>query len=138
MISIKLDSNWVIFFFFALSGLFTKEYGIFKFLCESVDGNEKVKHVNCIFYIFVTKTNPSCTMPRKNMNPLYSIRMYWTNFWQPTVYVPQNIFEKPLIEVGSLHIYASFGTFCVQISQLFEASTESLWKMYENGKIALL
>ena len=24
------------------------------------------------------------TMPCKNMNILYSIRMYWTNFWQPT------------------------------------------------------
>ena len=31
------------------------------------------------------------------------------------------IFEKTLIEVGSPHLYASFGTFCVQIGQLFAA-----------------
>ena len=30
-------------------------------------------------------------------------------------------FEKTLLEVSSLHRYASFGTFCVQIGQLFEA-----------------
>ena len=48
--------------------------------------------------------------------------MYWRNFWQPTVHLPQTIFEKTLIiEVGSLHIYASFGNFWVQIGQLFEA-----------------
>ena len=29
--------------------------------------------------------------------------------------------KKPLIEIGSSHLYASFGTFCVQNSQLFEA-----------------
>ena len=36
-----------------------------------------------------------CTLPRKNMNLPYSIRMYWTNFWQPTVHV-QIIFLKNL------------------------------------------
>ena len=46
---------------------------------------------------------------------------YWANFWKPTVHVQQNIFEKSFIEVGSSHLYASFGTFCVQIDQLFEA-----------------
>ena len=51
------------------------------------------------------------------MNLLYSICMNWKNFWQPTVHVPQNIFEKTLIEVGSSHLYASFGTFWVQIDQ---------------------
>ena len=40
---------------------------------------------------------------------------------QPTVHVQQNTFEKTLIEVGSSHLYASFGTFCVQIGQLVEA-----------------
>ena len=29
----------------------------------------------------------SNTLPRKIMNLPYSIRMYWTNFWQPTVHV---------------------------------------------------
>ena len=38
-----------------------------------------------------------------------------------TVLVQQNVFEKTLVEVSSPHLYASFGTFCAQISQLFEA-----------------
>ena len=49
------------------------------------------------------------------------IRKYWTNFWQPTAQAQQTIFEKTLIEVCSPHLYASFGTFCVQIGQLFVA-----------------
>ena len=47
--------------------------------------------------------------------------MYWTNFCRPTVRVQQNIFEQPLIEVGSLNLYTSFGTFCIQIGQLLES-----------------
>ena len=53
--------------------------------------------------------------------PGHSIRMYWTNLWQPTVHVQQNVFEKTQIEGCSPHLYASFGTFCVQIGQLFAA-----------------
>ena len=45
----------------------------------------------------------------------YNMRMYWTNFWLPTVYVQQNIFEKALIDFYRPHFYVSFGTFCVQI-----------------------
>ena len=51
--------------------------------------------------------------------PEHNIGMYWTNFRQPTAHVQQNILGKTLIEVCSLHLYASFGTFCVQIGQLF-------------------
>ena len=47
--------------------------------------------------------------------------MYWMNFCQPIIRLQQNIFEQSLIEVGSLHIYACFGTFCVQIGQIFES-----------------
>ena len=36
------------------------------------------------------------------------------NFWQPTVHV-----QKTFINVGSSHLHASFGTFCVQNGQLF-------------------
>ena len=36
------------------------------------------------------------------------------------VHVQQNIFEKIVIEVHSLHLYASFGTVYVQIGQSFE------------------
>ena len=50
----------------------------------------------------------------------HNIFMYWTNFWQPTAYVKQNIFENALIEACSPNIYASFGTFCVEIGQLCE------------------
>ena len=37
------------------------------------------------------------------------------------VHLQQNVFEIVLIEVCSSHLYASFGTFCVQIGQFFEA-----------------
>ena len=44
------------------------------------------------------------TLPRKNMNLPYYIRMHWTNFWQPTVCVQQNIFEKLWLKLV-VHIY---------------------------------
>ena len=66
----------------------------------------------------------------------YSIRMYWTNFWKPTVHVQQNIFEKTLLEVGSSHLYASFGTFCVQIDQLFETQWD--FKLSEEFEIDVI
>ena len=61
------------------------------------------------------------SLPRKNMNLHYSICLFWTNFWQPTVHVQKNIFEKTFIEVGSSYLFTSFGTFWVQIGQLVEA-----------------
>ena len=64
--------------------------------------------------------NPSHTLPTKIKHPRYNIRMYWTNFCQPTVRVQQNIFEQTHIKVSSLHLYACFGVFCVQIRQLFK------------------
>ena len=70
---------------------------------------------------------------RKSMNLPYSIRMYLTNFWQQTVHVQQNIFEKTLTELGTSHLYASFGTFWVQIGQLVEAQ----WK-FERSETAIL
>ena len=51
----------------------------------------------------------------------HSIRMYWTKVSQPTVHVRQNNFETALIEACSPDLYASFGTFCAQIGQLFAA-----------------
>ena len=54
----------------------------------------------------------------RKRNLVYSIHMYWTIFWLPTV---QQIFSKnTLKEVRSLHLYASFGNFCVQICQSFQ------------------
>ena len=51
--------------------------------------------------------------------PGHNTFMYRTNFQQPTAHLQQDTFGKTLIELGSLHLYASFGTFCVQIGQLF-------------------
>ena len=60
------------------------------------------------------------TMPRKNINLSYSIRMYWTNFWQPTVLVQQKL-EK-LLQKFVGHIFRLLlAPFFVQIGQLFEA-----------------
>ena len=74
------------------------------------------------------------TLPRKSMNLPYSIRIYWTNFWQPTVHVQKNVFEKTLIKDGSSHLYAYFGFFCVQIGQLFEAQWD--FKLSEKFEFA--
>ena len=76
------------------------------------------------------------TLPSKKMNLLYSILMYWTNFWQPTIHVQQNICEKTLIKVGSSHLHASFGSFWVQIGQIVEA----LWyfKLSEEFEICVI
>ena len=70
------------------------------------------------------KYHATLTETRKNMNLPYSLRMYWT-----TVHAKKNIFEKTLIEIDTSHLYASFGTFYVQIGQLFEAE----W-VFENCK----
>ena len=53
--------------------------------------------------------------------PGYNIRIYWTNFRQPTAHVQQNIFGKTLTEVCSPHLYASFGTFYAKIDLSLEA-----------------
>ena len=37
--------------------------------------------------------------------------MVWANFWQPTIHLQQNIFEKTCIKVGSWKLYASFAAF---------------------------
>ena len=47
--------------------------------------------------------------------------MFWTILWPSTIHEQQNIFEKVPVKVGSSYLYASFGTFCVQIGQWLEA-----------------
>ena len=61
------------------------------------------------------------TIPFKINYPVHNVRMYWPNFWLPTVRKQQSIFEKTHIEVYSSHLHASFGTFSVESGQLFEA-----------------
>ena len=59
------------------------------------------------------------------MNLPYSICMYVCTEGifdsRPFMYLQENIFEKTLTEVNISYLYASFGTFCVQIGQFFEA-----------------
>ena len=59
-----------------------------------------------------------CTDSTKINRPGHNICMYWTNFWQSTAHVKQNIFEKTSY---SPNLYASFATFCAKIGQIFEA-----------------
>ena len=66
------------------------------------------------------------TLTRKDMNLFYLTPYVCTEGifdsrpleWSA---VQQNIFEKTVIKVGSSHLQAYFGTFFVQIGQLFEA-----------------
>ena len=76
-----------------------------------------------------------CTLNRKNMNLPYSIRKYVLNEFLTADHsrTKKNIFEKTLFEVGSSHLYDSFGTFCVQIGQLFEAQGD--FKLSEEFEI---
>ena len=65
--------------------------------------------------------------------------MYWANFWQTTIPVQiGNTFVINFIEVCSPYLYASFGTFCAKIGQLFEARWVSLWVMLGNQQIAAI
>ena len=70
--------------------------------------------------LFLININKSSTDSTKINRPRHNIRMYWTNFWQPTAHRRQNIFGKIPIEVCSPHLYASFGTIYAKIGQLFE------------------
>ena len=84
------------------------------FVFEVTEGNFCMQNWN-VFLNHVWLRTDSTKINR----PEHNIRMYWTNFRQPTAHVQQTIFWKILIEVCSLHLYASFGTFCVQIGQSF-------------------
>ena len=72
-----------------------------------------------------------CTETRKNMNLPYSIRMYWTNFWQPTVHAQQHIYKSWKLT------YLRFFWHLLRPNWSIIRGTVSLWKMYENGKIAV-
>ena len=63
--------------------------------------NKFISEYNKIIILMQKILHIVVTLTRKNMNLPYSMRMYWTIFWQPTVHVHKNIFEKTLIEVGS-------------------------------------
>ena len=103
------------------------------FVCQVVNLQSLIELVLNFQYV--------CTLPRKNMNLQSTLlHMYVLNEFlsggRSTVHVEQNIFEKVLIEVGSSHIYASFGTFCFQIGQLFEAEWD--FKLSEEFEIDVI
>ena len=58
------------------------------------------------------------------------VRLYWTNFWQPTVHAQQNIFEKTPIEICSTLLYASFAPFASKsvIHSRHRESLKYVWK----------
>ena len=67
---------------------------------------------------YVTERNDACTAPQKDESTL--LYTYVLNdFFTADRSCITKYFEKNHIEVGSSHLYASFGTFCVQIGQLF-------------------
>ena len=65
-------------------------------------------------------------MPRKNIILSFSILMCRTSFWQLTVHVQQNIFEKNSYRRWQLRSLRFFGPFLVQIGQLVNASFERI------------
>ena len=71
--------------------------------------------------ILFRKVYHCATDSTKINRPGHNIRMYWTNFRQPTAHVKQNIFGKTSIEACSSHLYAFFGTFYAKIGQFLEA-----------------
>ena len=92
-------------------------FGIFLiWFCSALSEDEYLT-IRSIIFDYLQNHEVSPSLVRLSMKFITETR----NFWQPTVHEQQNIFEKILIKVGSSHIYTSFGTFCVQIGQLFEA-----------------
>ena len=76
----------------------------------------------------------SITISFKIKHPVHIILTYVMNEFSTadcSCTIQQNIFGITLTEVCSPHLYVSFGTFCVQIGQLFEA----LWSIFENRQI---
>ena len=67
----------------------------------------------------------------KLKHPRYIICMQWTKFWRSPVHVRQNIFGNHFLKIHSPIHCASFGTFWVQISQLFEQQWvfKDLWEI---------
>ena len=67
--------------------------------------------------------NPTYTASQKHESTLlHSTYVCTEQFFDSRPFMYNTIFlKKTLKEVGSSHLYASFGTFCVQIGHLFEA-----------------
>ena len=59
-------------------------------------------------------------------SPGHNISMYCTSFWQPTVHVQQNVFEKSLVENCSPHLYAFFWHF-LRSNWSIIRGTVSIW-----------
>ena len=60
---------------------------------------------------FIKRSGHSISTDSTKINrPGYNIRMYWTNFRQPTTHVQQNVFGKNPLEAYCPYLYASLGT----------------------------
>ena len=87
-----------------------------------------------------------CAKNGKNLQKLATIRIYFTpyvyficteGFFDSRPFMYNSIFlKKTLVEVCIPHLYASFGTFCVQIGQLFK--TQCDFKLSEEFEIDLI
>ena len=107
------------------------EYAIFLFLGRVFKGNFKGQTVAVKRYKTrdsIMKSEVSWKFAKKdgnfvrviiNFTPHHKNKNEFLTTHAPTVHIQQNIFEKTLVEVGSPNLYASLGTFCVQIGKFF-------------------
>ena len=112
----------------------------FSFLIFGQKNLLKVMRHTCLVYTVPHSTTEDLvsthTMPRKIMNLPYSIRMYWTIFWQPadrsytTTYFWKNSYRSWYL------ISLSFFWHLLRPKWSFFRGKVSLWKMFENDRIA--
>ena len=83
--------------------------------------NTKNKSIKTIKAIYSRQANLNKLYSKNNNNTTVAYVCSEQIFDFPTVHEQQNIFEKTLKEVGSSHLYTSFGSFCFQIGQFLES-----------------
>ena len=65
------------------------------------------------------------------------LHTYVLNEFLSRPFIYNKIFlKKAILEVGSSHLYASFGTFCIQIGQLLK--TQGVFEVFENRQMAVI
>ena len=93
------------------------------------------------FFQFLKHQLMNHTVDTKIKHPRYSIRMYWTNFCQPTVRVKQNIFEENQIEHSDPKIAMNFKSLYLEefsfywfetLLELFYYAELDFWKFSIN------
>ena len=84
------------------------------------DGYLEKENLQCCLMLSIAIYRINQNKPSGSYGPGYNVRI-WNDFCQPNVHEQQISFKKTRIEDCIPHLYASFGTFCVQIGQLFAA-----------------